>query len=315
MAGYLSAWPGRQVWLTASVVCCQPAASTNAEFKFQRLEAREFVIGGGGGSHPLAGLRSERFASPRFTSRTSAGRSGAWRPSGLFHGQGAWTLACPWNSPACVSAPRAARDPAGSGLRRYAQSARWAHCAGSGLAFARLVETLRHSRRRERRASTPLVPAGSRARESASLDARTGPGCARLGPTLRSHKPLRDAWAPRTPFGGAPTVRGHGCRAPSRRTLFSTCRDRNAHRFRGRNQCACPTWVGHPAERRVVEKKNELRTYSQKRYGGHNGSEVIPERTTGVSLARDRAARKSDCRIVHLAERCFDYFQVHGSLG
>ncbi len=134
MASYLSAWLGRQVWLTASVVCCQPAASTNAGFKFKRLEAREFVIGGGGGSHPLAGLRSERFASPRFTSRISAGRSGAWRPSGLFHGQGAWTLACPWNSPACVSAPRAARDPAGSGLRRYAQSARWAHCAGSGLA-------------------------------------------------------------------------------------------------------------------------------------------------------------------------------------
>lgn len=70
----------RQCWLSRSFVIRQPAASTNAGVVTPDLDAREFVAICGGGSRPLAGLRSERFASPRFTSRTSAGRSGTWRP-------------------------------------------------------------------------------------------------------------------------------------------------------------------------------------------------------------------------------------------
>ena len=79
---------GRRGWLSPSFVLRQPAQSTNAGLELQCLDSRECVVGGGGGSRPFAGLRSERFASPRFTSRTSAGRSGAWRPHGLLHRHG-----------------------------------------------------------------------------------------------------------------------------------------------------------------------------------------------------------------------------------
>lgn len=74
MMGYLNARHRRHVWLTRSIICGQPAVSTNAGFKLQRLGTREFVIDGGGGSRPLAGLRSGRHASPRFTSRCIAER-------------------------------------------------------------------------------------------------------------------------------------------------------------------------------------------------------------------------------------------------
>lgn len=67
--------------LVVTLVCDPSTSGVNERLgRVPDLDAREFVAICGGGSRPLAGLRSERFASPRFTSRTSAGRSGTWRP-------------------------------------------------------------------------------------------------------------------------------------------------------------------------------------------------------------------------------------------
>lgn len=89
----------RRAWLTASYVSRLPVASTRGVFLTCHSDAGVFVSPQGGGSRPLAGLRSGRLASPRFTSRISAGRSGAWRLSASSIGEGAWTLLRQWNSP------------------------------------------------------------------------------------------------------------------------------------------------------------------------------------------------------------------------
>ena len=174
----------RQCWLSRSFVIRQPAASTNVGVVIPDLDTRELVAICGGGSRPLAGLRSERFASPRFTSRTSAGRSGTWRPVkassknrelvrspvlgihrvrlGAMPGA---RLPTEWASPK-VERPPVASSSARSHLRATRQDA----APLRGLAL-------------------PTTFRGQSRAQCARFDARTGPDCARLGPTLRSHNP------------------------------------------------------------------------------------------------------------------------------
>lgn len=191
---------GRRRWLSSSFESRQPVLSTNVGFKFQLLKVWEFVLWHGGGSRPLAALRSERLARPRFTSRFSAGRSVAWRPDGLFQEQGAWMLTAlgihPRASRRCVQRETAhevgfAEDGATSGRFIFGSvappcdSAR--RCAPMGARFADHAPW-----------------AVSRARR-ARLDARDEIALALLGQSLCSPM-LALVLAPRLSSGGALTV-------------------------------------------------------------------------------------------------------------
>lgn len=125
--------PGRQSWLTDWRVERQRAALTSVSFEFESVKITEFVAIKGGGSRPLAALRSGRLARPRFTSRFSAGRSVAWRPNGLFRNRRAWMLADSRNSPR-ASRRRFRRETAHEvGFAEVerppvASSSAWSHC-------------------------------------------------------------------------------------------------------------------------------------------------------------------------------------------
>lgn len=236
----------QRLWLSRSFVNGQPAMTTKVVGVCLEIGAREFVAIKGRGSRPLAALRSGRLATPRFTSPFSAGRSVAWRADALFQEPGAWML------PALGIHPRASRrhlwreTPLEAGSAGDAQSAHWAHCAGSGLAFARRVETLRHSRGRERLASTPLIQRGL-ARTKCTLRRTRGAGLCAAGADASLAQSLRDAWAPRTPSCVFQTalwsrVLKHIQAMPARH-----CLDRNGSGFVGEIPSTWAAWAAHPA--------------------------------------------------------------------
>lgn len=252
MVGYLNARHRQHVWLTQSIICGQPAVSTNAGLKFQRLDVWEFVAIEGGGSRPLAGLRSGRLASPRFTSRISAGRSVAWRPYGLLHRHGLNTrarsqftsvrlgAACSARLPTKWASPKLERPPvASSSARSHLRATRQDAAPLWGLA---LPTTLRgQSRAHAVRASTHArwrVVRGWGRRF-----ARTNP-CAMLG-----HRAPRRVWF--RPCSGA-RVPNHIQPMPGRHRL-----DRYACLLCGQSRHAWPTGVGHPAEQHCACKKNK----------------------------------------------------------